>query len=142
MSIRVPTSRGPKEENDMISTALTFENSHSSKLSLPKETSTDKTLNGNLNSSNSKSLSSSNRVNSRQSMEMAVSSLAKAQQAEIQRLMQQQEKERTAMKTLFEQQQRRLIQVSVKHELKFSTLLLLKISSIETVCKNVNFITL
>ena len=127
MSIRVPTSRGPKEENVMISKALAFENSHSSKPSLTKETNTDKTLNDNTNSLNSKSSSCTNRVNSRQSMEMAVSSLAKAQQAEIQRLMQQQEKERTAMKTLFEQQQRRLIQVSVKHELKFSTVLLLKI---------------
>ena len=127
MSIRVPSSRGPKEENVLISTALKFENSHSSKLSLTKETNTDMTLNGNVNSLNSKSLSNSNRVNSRQSMEMAVSSLAKAQQAEIQRLMQQQEKERIAMKTLFEQQQRRLIQVSVKYELKLSTFLLLKI---------------
>ena len=128
MSIRVPSSRGPKEENVLISTAPKFENSHSSKLRLTKETNTDKTLNGNMNSLNSKSSSSTNRVNSRQSMEMAVSSLAKAQQAEIQRLMQQQEKERTAMKTLFEQQQRRLIQVSVEYELRFSSLLLLKIS--------------
>ena len=123
MSIRVPSSRGPKEENVLISADPKFENSHSSKPSLTKETNTDKTLNDNTNSLNSKSSSCTNRVNSRQSMEMAVSSLAKAQQAEIQRLMQQQEKERTAMKTLFEQQQRILIQVSVEYELKFSTLL-------------------
>ena len=120
MSIRVPSSRGPKEENVFISTAPKFENSHSCKITLTKETNTDntewKTLNGNMNVLNSKSLSSSHRVNSRQSMEMAVSSLAKAQQAEIQRLMQQQEKERTAMKTLFEQQQRRLVQVNLKYE--------------------------
>ena len=141
MSIRVPSSRGPKEENVLISTAPKFENSHSSKLRLTKETNTDKTLNGNMNSLNSKSSSSTNRVNSRQSMEMAVSSLAKAQQAEIQRLMQQQEKERTAMKTLFEQQQRRLIQVNVKYVLKFSTLLLLKIA-FETIPIRVNVITL
>ena len=43
-------------------------------------------------------------------MELAVSSLAKSQQDEIQKLMQQQEKERLELKQLFEQQQKRLIQ--------------------------------
>ena len=111
MSIRVPSSRGPKEESHLNDTDICLENNHSHRLSLSNETSADKTQTGNAAISDTKSFSASP-VNSRQSMEMAVSNLAKAQQAEIQRLMQQQEKERMAMKTLFEQQQKRLIQVS------------------------------
>ena len=115
MSIRVPSSRGPKEENKPISTNYNIRHSP-----LQERFETNETIEEVTNTSdiqltpNSKSLSS-NRVKSRETMEMAVSSLAKAQQAEIQKLMQQQEKERTALKSLFEQQQKRLIQELLTH---------------------------
>ena len=113
MSIRVPSSRGPKEENKPISTNYIIRHSPLQERFETNETIEEVTDTSDIQlTPNSKSFSS-NRVKSRETMEMAVSSLAKAQQAEIQKLMQQQEKERTALKSLFEQQQKRLIQVKI-----------------------------
>ena len=118
MSIRVPSSRGPKEENTPILKNNTIRHSPLQERFGTNETIEEVTDTSDIQlTPNSKSFSS-NRVKSRETMEMAVSSLAKAQQAEIQKLMQQQEKERTALKSLFEQQQKRLIQVKFKKQVR------------------------
>lgn len=116
MSIRVPSSRGPKglckepasTENEFLSTVMDLSSkkheSHSKTTCQPKNGS---------KSINSNSPISTACISSRQNMELAVSSLAKTQQQEVQRLMTQQEKDRQELKILFEQQQRRLIQVYI-----------------------------
>ena len=118
MSIRVPSSRGPKGEASTARGEASTAREISSTimdLNSPKLTDDDtsivKLVNGcGLNDKNSVLMSGAAK-SSRQNMEMAVSSLAKAQQVEIKRLMEQQEKERLELKKLFDQQQKRLIQV-------------------------------
>ena len=107
MSIRVPSSRGPKEDTH---SSFISQKSEINEHSQPKDSAQSINM---YTSPNSNILNNGTGVNSRQSMELAVSSLAKAQQAEVQKLIQHQEKERLALKTLFEQQQRRLIQVRI-----------------------------
>ena len=116
ISIRVPSSRGPKglcEEsattgNEMSSTLMDVTSKkHESQIK-----NTARPTNG-CKSINSNSPISTACISNRQSMELAVSNLAKTQQQEVQRLMMQQEKDRQELKILFEQQQRILIQVYI-----------------------------
>ena len=115
MSIRVPSSRGPKGlvephsniGHDIISTVMDLTSKKHKDDSLNSHQSPTDQTTTNMDSS----LQSEVGKSGRKSMELAVSSLAKAQQNEIQRLMNQQENDRKELKQLFEQQQRRLIQV-------------------------------
>ena len=109
MSIRVPSSRGPKEQitkSPSKETAVVFSEIQMGHIKQDNNVQFSSSPTNNLTTITS----TSTRKSSRQTMELAVSSLAKSQQDEIQKLMQQQEKERLELKQLFEQQQKRLIQ--------------------------------
>ena len=115
MSIRVPSSRGPKEvvKQPSKNREEIFSKAIDSNLTtqLDDRVKSHQSPSGHTAVSMDSSISSEAAKNGRKSMELAVSSLAKAQQNEIQRLMNQQENDRKELKKLFEQQQRRLIQV-------------------------------
>ena len=111
MSIRVPSSRGPKEYVDKGRSVSYNENqSKNSDYQNPMVV-----YNGENNYSTSNGIGRS----SKQNMELAVSNLAKAQQIEIHRLVQEQEKQRLELKKLFEHQQKRLVQVNKIRKLRW-----------------------
>ena len=115
MSIRVPSSRGPKEQVEQPPSTARDISSTIMDLPSPKSKDNDTNILQSLNDQKLKGTHSASTSEggktSRQSMEIAVSSLAKAQQVEVHKLMEQQEKDRHELKKLFDQQQRRLIQV-------------------------------
>ena len=116
MSIRVPSSRGPKGPCE--ESATTGNEISSTVMDLTPKRHESYSKNTDQPSNACKSIDSNSPIStscesSRQGIEIAVSNLAKAQQQEVQKLMMQQEKDRQELKILFDQQQRRLIQVHI-----------------------------